>query len=216
MNRDELKTLTALILNHNEGQTDQDFTAAQINTAIGQAYNEELIEMAENSLMEHLISTYEFVWTSGTVTKALPSSIEGKLLLRLANVTNNDLGDRLLFSSYGADTDLFWKDKSTMQWGTTGPSSDTTIRATYIATAESLVTGTSVPFLIPLQFHHLLAWTAACWLKDVAEETSPGIWLMRVQKTRERLWKYMSRGKPVSSVPSIRRFQPMDGGSDGF
>lgn len=216
MNVAELRTLTSLILNYTPTLANQDYQAADILTAINQAYNEQVILLAENSLLEQMHSTYEFTWAASDVSMEVPSVLQGKLLLRLANVTNNDLGDKLIFSSFGSDSDIFWKDYKTLQWGTTGPSSATTVRATFQATAETLITESDIPKLIPPQFHPLIAWAAACWLKEVAEEASPAIWQGRVVSMQERLWKFMSRGKPFSEPPAIKRWRPTDGGSDGF
>ena len=204
MDRLDLRTLQSLILNFNPSGTDQDYTTAQANQGLQEAYNDEVILVSENGLLDHLKSYHEFTWTSSLVTLELASTLKSKLLIELRDITDSSVGDRIIFAGYGFGGDVFWKDKTTMQWSTTGPSSDRTIRATFIAVAETLQDDTSVPQLIPVQFHPLLAWGGAAWLKDLAEESYPVSWEKRIQRMRESLWKFMSRGKPISDPPRVR------------
>ncbi len=204
MNRAELRDLTKLILNFNDGQPDNDFTDAQIHTALDQVYSEEIRMAILNGFERFFRKTVEFTWTGSDVTTTVPSTLESAMILSLRNVTNNAIGSEVAFSDFGEEALVFWKDNRTLQWGTTGPSGDTTLRATYMPGTPSLATDGSEPELLPRNYHSLLAWSASVWLRMIAEDGAPPQWIQKTTSDRQDLWKYLTRGMPVSDTPAIK------------
>lgn len=216
MNRQELRELTALILNYNNDQTDQNFTDANLNTAIDEVYKEEVNAAILNGYERYFRKVHEFTWTGGELTVALPETLKGQMILSLRNVTNDNVGTEILFSDFGINSIVFWKDNETLQWGTGGPSSDVTVRATYQVTATPLTTDTSTPDVIPAPYHNLLAWAAAVWLRMLSDEAIPPIWDRKLEEYRKSYWKFLTSGRPTSDAPAIRREQDASVGLEIF
>ena len=204
MNREQLRDEVAFLLNFNEDQADQDFTTAQLNRAIQYAYQDEVRQAKLEGQMRHFKKTTSVTWTASTPTLTVPSTLQGKALIALWDVTNADPGTRLIVrdNSYEGG-DVFWLDNSTLQWGSDGPSSDTTVRFEYMAEPETLISDAEEPQLMPISHHWLIVWSAAIYLRTVADEGAPQAWLAKQREFRLGFWKWLSRGKPYSDIPSV-------------
>jgi hypothetical protein len=205
---------TKLWLNFNDSQSDQDFTEAQILSAINMAYSEECSKAKQEGLRRWFRASTEFTWEADEVTYTLPSALNRISLFRLVDVTSDaEPGTQLLFSEEGSHGDIFFKDRNTLRWGSTGPNEDKTIRAYYFAAAEELSEDTDVPELVPDEFHELIPLSAAILLRGMAEEIPPPWWLEKQREYRYEFWKFISRGRPLDDIPSVEMYEgDLDGG----
>lgn len=194
---------TKLWLNFNEDQTDQDFSEAQILSVLNMVLTEECSLAKQEGARSWFRTSTEFTWAASEVTLTLPEPLSRVSMYRLVDVTDTTgPGARILFSQEGFTGDVFWKTRTVLQWGSTGPASERTLRAYYFATPEELVTDLDIPELIPDEFHELLPLSAAVVLRTMADDAAPQAWLMKQRDYRNRLWKFMSRGRPLDDIPS--------------
>jgi hypothetical protein len=191
------------LVNSNEGQSDQDFAGPSgdadrhFRDALNEAYIEEVTEAAQHAdPARWLHATHTFTWEASEPTLTLPPAIDGKNLLGLQDITSSTPGTPLWI---GAANTIWWKDRTTLQWGSTGPASDTTILATYISEPQELVSGADEPVLIPRAHRHLLVWSAGCIMRSIADEDAPGSWMNKRDELREALWKDLSLGRPMDT-----------------
>src|SRR3990167_5296943 len=111
---------------------DQDFTDAQIKSAINICYRKEITLGKQNGSREWFKATTSFTWESGDVTRSLPENVRGRELISFTNITSLDPGYVINFANeYQQGGEIFWLDRDTLQWGTEGPGSDQTIRVIY-------------------------------------------------------------------------------------
>lgn len=213
MNRDQIIANAKLKLNYNSTQTDVDFQDEDFVTGLQEVYNDEVLKGSDTALYNNFKRLTTFTWADGEVTVEVPTEIQGKTILKMIDITgNSDLGDELQFGDYGEFGQVFWKDKKTLQWDTTGPSSDRTIQVQYIEVPEQLLSPASVPELLPEQFHYLLTWSLAIYMKELAEELAPLEWQQKLVEQRTLLYRFFEKGKPTSDVPAIKPFSLTSGG----
>jgi hypothetical protein len=210
MTFEELLSLTKFVLNFNDGAADQDFSEARIKQAINLVYVEEVNRAKQEGLKRRLRASFNFTWAAGEVTLSVPPQLRGATLFGLRDITSGLPGGRIAFSEDGNAGDVFYVDRNTWQWGSQGPGSDRSLRAYYFARCETLVEDDDVPVLIPEDHQALLAWAAAIFLRTVADEAPPQMWLMKIQELRFDFWKEISRGQPLDDVPGIEA--PLDTG----
>jgi hypothetical protein len=192
------------LLNFNSTQTDQDFTTTQIKKAINRAYAREYRKARQEGLRQWFSSVTEITWLSGAVTLSLPGSVKRNQISRIIDVTNSDPGCQLMVDDNGFLGDVHWKDRSTLQWGSEGPSSNRTLRVEYMAEPEEMSADDDVPELIAPDHHELIFYSAAIDLRTRADEVSPQSWAMERQELRMDFYKDVSRGRPHSTVTVIR------------
>jgi hypothetical protein len=209
MDRAALRSLVSTVLNFNSTQTAQDFTTANLNTALNEAYNDEVNLALNNGLDRYFLRVQEFTWEASTVRKELPKALQGKVVLNFLDVTEDTIGSDIDISDLGSTSTVFFYDKKTLQWGTTGPGSDTTVRAVYLNVAVEMTQDNDEPDALPSQYHSLIAWSAACWLKRIAEEQAPNEWERYLADKRDAMHKFMSKGRPVSDTPRIKQLNPV-------
>lgn len=212
MNRQEIIANAKLKLNYNSTQTDVDFQDADFVSGLQEVYVSECNIALDTALFNHFKRYVDFTWSANEVTKEIPDQIKGKIIIELSDVTSSSIGEVFEFGERDGYGYLFWKDKSTLQWGTTGPSTDTTVRAVYVEIPEQLQTDTSVPALIPSQFHYLLTWSLAVYMKELAEEVAPAEWKEKLIEQRRQLYRFLEKGKPMSDPPAIRPLHLTTGG----
>jgi hypothetical protein len=208
MNYTELQDRLKFVLDFNDTQTDGAFTAARIKQALNMAYEREVNKANEEGSQRYFKGTVEFVWPSAQLTYQLTPPLSKRGLIRITDVTESDPGRRIVFSENGLNGDVFWKDRNTMQWGTQGPGANRTLRAEYFAKPWPMDADDDEPDLIPEQFHELLVWSAAVFLRTVADESPPMRWVSERDEFRIDFWKYLSRGRPMSDVPTVSNTYP--------
>jgi len=218
MNFKDLQDEVSELLNFNSTQTDQDFTTAQIKNAINRAYAREYGKARQEGSRRHFHTTTELTWPSGSLTLALPDRLKGVQIIKIADVTDDQTGAGYYVVVYdGGDPptgtpssdgqsligSMFWKDRSTLQWGASGPSEDKTLRFEHMPKAEKMINDDDEPELIPSEHHELLFFSAAIDLRTRADEMAPPSWLAEREELRMDFYKDVSRGRPHTSVTSI-------------
>ena len=204
MNLLELRDDLEFCLNATSGQTHQDFTTSRLNKSLNRAY---VREGGRN----WFLAQEEVVWTANQNTFVLPTHIRHRQMYEVWDVTSGDLGTRVHFGDNGLDGNIFWLDHKTLQWGTSGPGTDRTLRVQYYAEPEELIADSDEPTLIPVPFHELLVWSAAVWLRSIADEKPPEAWVMQREELRFGYYKHIARGRPVTTKPWI---DPHEGESE--
>jgi hypothetical protein len=215
MELSELIARTKLWVNFNSGQDDQDFSEETILGAINMAYKKEVTLAKQEGSQRWFHMTQEpAVWLSGEVTYTVPSPLNRVAVLRIADVTEEiSSGTPLLWGEGGSMSQVFWKNHKTLQWGTTGPTQDTTLRFMYVASPEELVNDDDYPELVPEEFHELLPLSAACILRLMADEICPVSWTTEQNEQRQLFWKFVSRGRPLADLSSSNWLDVPDAGA---
>lgn len=215
MNRGEIRSELAFLVNFSESTAAQDFVQARLNKAIQQAYRR-IIEAAKinGSYQFFHLRSQSFTWAASTQTLAVPDYLINKVIIDLYDITDGEPGFPIAFGRDSQDVGLvFWADYKTWQWATVdGPGSAMTLRAVYEAVAEELVSDGDVPQLIPSQFHDLVVWEAAILLRKAGDEAAPPDWKEDRDNLLLDFYKHVSRGRPTSHV---RQVLPAGGASRG-
>lgn len=200
MNRGELRSDLAFMLNFTESTADQDFVQARLNKLIQQAYNQELERAKLHGLTRYFqVASGDVTWAASEQRLDVPDAINGKAILDIVDVTDGEPGFR-----FDVEQNAFWYDHNTLQWRVDGgPGSAMTLRFYYTATAEPLETDEAVPQYIPPQFHYLIIWTAAILGREIADEMAPEAWYQTREDLRLDFYKHTTLGKPLSSTPTL-------------
>lgn len=199
MNFGEIQTHTKDILNFNPAQANADFTVDQLKRAINFCLSAEVDRVKLHAHPAYFLASQDFTWTSGAETQALPTGMQGYDFIRFYDVTDDSTGP-------GNALALPWENRTTLRWGTSGPSSARTIRAVYYARPATLVSDADVPDLLPPEFHEIICWSAASYLRMMADEDAPGRWLVYLEERRLDMIKRMSRrpaGTPSRVVQEV-------------
>jgi hypothetical protein len=202
-----LQDRVKFVVDNNDNQTSQAFSATRVKQAINWAYRQEVNQAQLEGGRRWFITTKEKTWLADETTFELPDGLEDKRLISVENVTDTDPGDPLIFDESGTSGEVFWKNRLTLQWGTSGPSSDVTMRFRYYAVPDELDQDDDVPSLLPEMFHELLIWSAAILLLEIADQAAPGTWMANRREMRMDMWKWMSTGRPMSDVPRISNIE---------
>ncbi len=204
MNREQLRQEVAFLVNFTEGTADQDFTVARLNKAIQYAYRNEVRQAKLTGLSRWFKKVAQISWPASQVRYKLPNSLSKKNIIAFWDITNSDpgyvldvRGDSLSGSS------LFWYEADTLQWASTGPSAATTLLIEYLADSEYLAADGDSPDLIPADYHDLLVWSAAIYLRTVGDEQPPSHWVAEREQFRYDFWKFLSKGRPFTDTPSV-------------
>lgn len=205
----EMRNELAFILNVDEAQANQDFTTARLNRALNYADNTETEKAKQNGYTLWFKRVQPFTWPISTPQATPPAVIHRTNTAAVYNVTNSDPGYRFIITE-GPDLggDAFWFDNKTLQWqgvNAVGPSTNLSLRFFYLGNAVQMVTDEDESALIPPQFHWLLVWSAACWLKQVADERIPETWQKTLLDWQQDFWKFLSKARPMDSVQTIRQ-----------
>lgn len=192
MNFQELQDRTKFLLNFNDNQVGEDFTATRIKQAINFAYKREVGRAQLEGGSRHFQQLIDKTWSSGETTYTLPADLVRKQILRIQDATDSTVGTPLLNT-------VFFKDRSTLQWGIAGPGSDRTVRFTIVADAEELVADGDIPVLIPEPYQEIIIWAAAIFLRQAADEGTPQEWRLELSELRMDFIKWLSRGHPLDN-----------------
>lgn len=204
MNRKELRDELAFVLNFNEDQPDQDFTAARLNKALQYAYEDEVRQAKLEGQLRWFKANTEFTWPASQTTLTLPPTLQRAGLIEFWDITSNDPGVPITIrENWQQGGDLHWLNFDTLQWGEDGPASATTLRVDFMAYPEKLLNDQQSPILIPIDYHHLIVWAAAVYLRDIADEAVPQRWDRKHREIQMDYWKFLSRGRPFSDVPVV-------------
>jgi hypothetical protein len=212
---EDLITRTKKTVSHSDQLTDQAFAGPSddadqnFRNAINEAYNDEVEDAKQIGDPRWFIARYQFNWQASSPTLTLPAPLQGAQIVRLADITDGYPGQVMWMGDVPQFAQFHWRDRTTLQWGQTGPGSTRTLEAAYHAAAEWMKDPADEPALIPNQFRHLLVWSAACLLLQIRDIEAPGQWLMRRDEIRMRWHKYLSMGRPTETgFPGIRNTDP--------
>lgn len=204
MNRGQLREELSFLLNFNEGQADQDFSTTRLNKAIQWAYEDEVRQAKLEGQTRWFRKVKTFIWAADDIRMELPQGLHKKMLQQLWDITSNDPGTPIIVRENGySGGDIFWYDNKQLQWGENGPNSDVTIQADYLAECEQLTDDGDEPDLIPNEYHKLIVWSAAVFLRTVADEAPPASWQRELQMLRLGFWKVLSRGRPFTDSATV-------------
>ena len=201
----DLRTDLQFMIGFNLGQTNQDFagnltvggtTLSQIDWAINKAYQRELEMAIQNGTIAWFKNHTTFIWPAGQLTIVPAIDVTQNQIIRFIDETGGLPGYELIVAATQDFGGVFWLDYQTLQWGTVGPGAAVTIGVEYIVSAEQLVNATDTPKWIPPQHHSVISWSAACLLREIADEMAPQSWYKGLQDRRESFWSYVSAGKP--------------------
>jgi hypothetical protein len=194
------------LVNFNEGVTDQDFTGPSTDTnkhfrdAINEAYVDEVNDASQHGAPETWLNAVMSVtWPASQVTLTLPDTLANRQLLYIEDITSSDPGQAVWIGGRRESTEMFWLEKNKLQWGSSGPSSATTLRFSYVRTPEKMKDDIDEPSLIQYEHRALLVWSAAIILREVGDDDVPQRWIQRRESYREKFWKSLSLGQPTST-----------------
>lgn len=199
------------IVNQKTGTPDADFKGSsnapfeKIDAALNEARVHERNLAIIHGSSKAFEKTVQKTWPASQVTLSLPSHIDRESVFGLWDVTDSSAGYALKVVRREVNGRIFWHDNLTLQWATTGPASATTIEIGYQAEAEPLTEPAQECSVFPYNHRHLLNWSAAVILTDIADQRPPDRWLQRLDEYRSAFHLAISRGSPAaSSVPRIR------------
>lgn len=194
MNFVQLQDRVKFVLNFTDGQVNADFTDTRIKQAINFAYQKEVSRGKQEGQKSFFKKYQDMTWPSATVEFTLPKALWGKQIYHVEDITENNPGEPILRYVH-AVTNHSW------QWGMSGPGSDRTLRVYYLAEAIDMEEDDDMPELIPDHMHELLVWSAAIFLRQVADEEAPREWHMERESLRMDYAKWLSSTKPVADEP---------------
>tara|TARA_R110000824_G_scaffold112943_1_gene262429 strand:+ start:240 stop:908 length:669 start_codon:yes stop_codon:yes gene_type:complete len=218
MNFKELQDEVSELINFNSLQTDQDFTTAQVKSAVNRAYAREYRKARQEGIRSFFFAYRDLVWESGSLTLSLPENMRGSQICKITDVTDDSSGSGYhvvvydggaaptgtpSWTSQGFSGAVFWKDRHSLQWGTSGPSEEKTLRFEFMAEPGKMLTDDETPDLIPSNHHELIFFSAAIDLRTRADEMAPPSWVHEREELRMDFYKDVSRGRPHTSVTSI-------------
>lgn len=192
----DLRTLLSTVLNFNAGQTNQDFSTAQLTQALNLAYNRIVVDAQQHGSKRFFAKTVQFTWPASQVSYNLTDVINFTSLIALRDVTDAQGG-------VGTPLTVWWKEHNKLQWGTTGPASDRTIEVHYYASAETMVGDGESPSLVPPEFHEFIVWDAAIWLREMADEQAPQAFEKNRMTWEQRYLKHVMLGRPQEDTPRV-------------
>lgn len=198
------------VVNYNEGQPNQNYRGPSTQTdkhfldALNEAY-QSIIRKARETRAQAWRHIHDVTWPSADVTFELPDELKNKQVTLVRDITDGIDGPIVDIGDFQDRFEVFRRDFKTLQWGTTGPGRDTTLRFFYLVAAEPLIHNAQVPELVPEEFKMLLVYEAAFELRIVSENRAPEAWYKKIEEMSESFHKLVSRGWPMeSNIPRIR------------
>jgi hypothetical protein len=225
-NLEELIEEVKFLYNFNSGQVDQDMRGPSTDVdkrfreAINEAYCDEVEEAAQMGDVTPFLVLKTLTWAGNSPTLDVGDELADSTLYRVevrdTSAASTGAWQPLWLSYWTEDSNNYWLDRRTLQWGLTGPGSDKSVRFTYIAEPAEMLDDMDEPTLIPRRFRHLLAYAACLKLRFVADDQTIEPLRRRRDELRERLWKSMSQGRPAqtgypgatTSTPDVYGFTP--------
>ncbi len=207
-----LRQLKFIVYN-NTGQADQAYANNSatdpnyhLREALNAAYENEVEEAKSECGFDPFRRTEDFVWPASQVVLELPATLVNKQGLAIRDITTFSDGDRFIISSSPDEGTVWRKDYNKLQWGTTGPESERTLRFFYLADAEHLgEVPSQQPLLIPYKFRWLIVWRAGKELELVGNLKAPQAWEAQAADIRSNYHKFLSRSFTLESTPKTIR-----------
>lgn len=199
------------VVNFNDGQVNQDFAGTSTDPnlhwreALNEAYKNIVRRAQKVTQKAHWRVSQDVTWPRGVTTITLPFDLESKQVQRIRDVTNEEDGVELDIADSPQDAEIWRLDRNRVQWSTSGPGYDTTLRFEYLAVAEDLLVDNQEPRLIPEDLRMLLVWEAAIFLRTVADEKAPASWVATRDDLQKSFHAAISRGWPSDSNPPVIR-----------
>lgn len=203
MDLGELKVELQTMLSLTPGRRQQDFTPTILQSALNKSYTREVNLAKNEGLNKYFLATQDITWSSGEVTLAVPKFMQRTGIISILDVTGGGVGSAIQFSDNGFPGGIFWADRKTLQYSTSGPGSDLSLRIRYFVIPEVLQDDGDIPDILPDDYHDLIVWTAAIRLRRIADGKAPVEWGYERDELRMDYHKYISRGRPNSDVPWI-------------
>lgn len=207
MNFKELQDELALVLNFTPDTVDQDFNSTQLQSQLNSAYMREVRQAKQNAGYAYFRNYFDFIWPANALTYDLGNQIAWQDFDSFYDITSSEPGYRLIVGDVPGQTDIWWQTPTILQWGTIGPGSERTLRVRYLAKAEKMLNDIDEPQLIPPEYRELLVWSAAVYLRTIADEMAPQAWLGKLEELQHDFWKGLSKGRPHTYVPRVRPSQ---------
>lgn len=185
------------IFDANPLQSDADVSQGNVKWALNESYRDEINLAKTECNLLFFYRTYNFTWPRSQNEYVLTGTpLEWMDLYLFQDVTSGE--------NRPQEIQPFWRDANTLTWGRRdGPSSDRNIRTTYVANAEELKGDGQQPALIGPAYRHLLSWSAAILLREIAEEQAPQSWERRRDKLRFGWWSALE-SRPRSDVARVQ------------
>jgi hypothetical protein len=190
------------ILNANTGQTDQAARGTatdpdvRYRNALNEAYADEVDEAMQVSDVRHFLRNRSLTWPASQKTLNVGTLAE-VVLHRIEDITDQDPGTLIWFDGRLENSNWFWLNRDTIQWGVSGPTSARTLRFTYVEEPSELKDDADIPEIIPRRFRHILAWSAAIILRIIMDEEAPRHFVERRNGIRLRYHKSLQMGRPI-------------------
>ena len=201
----------ARIVNFKDGTPDQDFVGPtnapwlKVDAAFNEAQTFERNLAIQEGGSSWALNTIQKTWLADAVTFVLPNYIDRESIHSIHDVTSDVVGIPVTPGPRSANRKIFFLDAHTLQWGTTGPGSNTTLEISYLAEAVALTDPNQEAALFPYNHRHLLNWSASTILVDMADQRVPDTWTKRVENYRSIFQLALTRGVPSeTNVPRIR------------
>lgn len=147
----------------------------------------------------------DVTWAASDVTLTIPSWLDHTSIIEIRDVTTSSDGDIKGVRPLGNTntSELWWISPGVLQFGTSGPGQDLTLRFWYVQT-EELQSSLSEPTLIPYRFRMLWKWSAAIIARRYKDEDAiPDSWLQQEAEWRRRFHHAISQGSPSSPAGSV-------------
>jgi hypothetical protein len=167
MTPDALVDLTGLILDYNPDQADGSFTPAIMLAAVNRAYGREFRKFRQAASRAAAVTSSTTTWPAGQQTLDLTTVLNGAKLHSVYDVTWAQ-------GAQGTKLVLWYDSPLVARWPSQGgPSQTLQLRLFSFAVPEVLTLGGAAPTLIPAEHHEVIAWSAACELKRIADPDIP-------------------------------------------
>lgn len=208
MNLGELRAKVSRKVGFTSASPDQDFagpasdTWKYIDDGINEAYADECSK-AQNEAGSHWFRrVVEATWPSGEQLFVIPDAVKQSQIYAIMDVTGDTgRGRPLYMGGILTESSVTWREPGVLEWRDAGPGSDVDLRFHYVASAVRMTTATQEPELIPEAHRWLLVWSAACILRDEADEAAPGRWISRRDELRKTFHKQLSKARPMATGP---------------
>jgi hypothetical protein len=215
-----LRTRVSNLVNFDVTQPDQDFTGPAsepnqlIDGALSEVYMEEINRARFEAAKDWFKVDFTFTWAADTSTldlTTLSSDLSTHSIIELSDETDDSEGTPIWVRHTSYESPVSWRNRTTLQWGTSGPGSARTIRAVYMASPQDLSDPLQEPYLVPPEYRWLLVWGAAVILRDMADEEAPARWVAKRDELREVFHLALAQGKvqqPAVNVIRDEFYQP--------
>lgn len=168
-----------------------------IDFAISEAERVEYHELFPSINPDWLRRSMDLSWPVDTLSMTLPAEVNDANLEGIEILTDGGAGLVLDVGRSAQQSNVFWKNNQTLQWGSEGPSSEQDMRLLYFAQPVGLAEEEDEPDWLPVRHRHLLIWSAAIVARLAADNKAPGAWEKMLGNLRLQVRHQLSMGRPV-------------------